>query len=92
VSEASGFKQEVPETPRQKSESDDKSPSFEQPKNSYGLRKRGRKPKKSMIYKDEHNLIYSHEKEEEMQRLDDSEFKLPYEEKVGLNILINIEK
>jgi hypothetical protein len=49
------------------------------PKSGYGLRKRGRKPKKSMVYKDKENLIFSHEKDEEMQKLDDSEFKLPNE-------------
>lgn len=54
-------------------------------KNSYGLRRRGRgrKPKKSHIYKREENLIYSHEKDEEMHKHDDSEFKLPNEDKVS---------
>lgn len=53
------------------------------PKNSYGLRRRagGRQPKKSHIYKREENLIYSHEKDEEMNKHDDSEFKLPNEDK-----------
>lgn len=53
------------------------------PKNTYGLRarKRGRKPKKSHVYNSAENLIYSHEKEEEMNKLDDSEFKLPNEYK-----------
>jgi hypothetical protein len=81
VSEASAFKQEVPETPKQKPESDIKSSSFEHPKNNYGLRKRGRKPKKSRIYEDKDNIIFSHEKEEEMHKIGDSEFKLPHEER-----------
>ena len=57
-----------------------KTPSKTQaPRNNYELRKRGRKSKKSMIYKDEDNIVYSCEKEEDMQKLDDSEFKLPNE-------------
>jgi len=53
------------------------------PKSSYSLRKRGkgRKLKKSHVYKSEENIIFSHEKEEEMNKLDDSEFKLPNEDK-----------
>lgn len=53
------------------------------PRNTYGLRRRGRgrKPKKSHIYKSEENLIFSHEKDEEMNKHDDSEFKLPNEDK-----------
>lgn len=53
------------------------------PKDSYELRRRGRgrQPKKSSIYKNEENLIYSHEKDEEMNKHDDSEFKLPNEDK-----------
>ena len=53
------------------------------PKNTYGLRKRkrGRKPKKSHVYNSSENLIFSHEKDEEMNKLDDSEFKLPNEYK-----------
>lgn len=58
----------------------EKTPSKTQaPRNNYELRKRGRKSKKSMIYKDEDNIVYSCEKEEDMQKLDDSEFKLPNE-------------
>lgn len=51
----------------------------EPPRNSYGLRRRGRKPKKSKIFKEKENFIYSYEKEEDMHKLDDSEFKLPNE-------------
>mmetsp|Transcript_5206 Transcript_5206/g.5970 ORF Transcript_5206/g.5970 Transcript_5206/m.5970 type:complete len:152 (-) Transcript_5206:2811-3266(-) len=56
------------------------------PRSIYGLRRRGRgrQPKKSHIYKREENLIFSHEKEEEMNKLDDSEFKLPNEDKSKL--------
>jgi hypothetical protein len=59
------------------------------PKNTYGLRKRmrGRKPKKSHVYNSAENLIYSHEKEEEMNKLDDSEFKLPNEHKHKAKII-----
>lgn len=53
------------------------------PGNSYSLRRRGRgrQPKKSHIYKSKENIIFSHEKDEEMNKLDDSEFKLPNEDK-----------
>jgi hypothetical protein len=54
-------------------------PKTSTPRNNYELRKRGRKSKKSMIYKDEDNIVYSWEKEEDMQKIDDSEFKLPNE-------------
>ena len=56
------------------------------PRNTYGLRRRGRgrQPKKSHIYKSEENLIFSHEKDEEMNKYDDSEFKLPNEDKSKL--------
>ena len=64
------------------------------PKNSYGLRrtKRGRKPKKSHVYNSAENLIYSHEKEEEMNKLGDSEFKLPNEEKNKLKLEVSQSK
>ena len=60
--------------------------SSDMPKDSYELRRRGRgrQPKKSSIYKNEENLIYSHEKEEEMHKHDDSEFKLPNKDKSKL--------
>lgn len=64
------------------------------PRNTYGLRRRGRgrQPKKSHIYKSEENLIFSHEKDEEMNKHDDSEFKLPNEDKSkNLRNLIPIE-
>jgi hypothetical protein len=64
------------------------------PKNTYGLRRRGRgrQPKKSHIYKSDENLIFSHEKDEEMNKHDDSEFKLPNEDKSkNLRNLIPIE-
>ena len=54
-------------------------PKTSTPRNNYELRRRGRKSKKSMIYKDEDNIVYSWEKEEDMQKIDDSEFKLPNE-------------
>jgi len=40
--------------------------------------------KKSHVYKSEENIIFSHEKDEEMNKLDDSEFKLPNEDKSRL--------
>ena len=85
VSEPSACKQEVPETPQQEPESEAKSGKFDHPTSGYGLRKRGRKPKKSRIYKDEDNIIFSHEKEEDMNKIDDSEFKLPNEERSKSN-------
>ena len=80
VSESPASKQEIAETPKYNSTSCKKSKDFEHPKIGYGLRRRGRKPKKSMIYKDEDNIILSHEKDEDMNKIDDSEFKLPNEE------------
>lgn len=83
IAASSACKQEyVPcETPKQEPDSDIKGSPFEQPKSGYGLRKRGRQPKKSKIYQDEDNIIFSHEKDEDMNKIDDSEFKLPNEER-----------
>jgi len=72
-----------------------KTPSSSQAlKSSHGLRrtKRGRKPKKSHVYNSAENLIYSHEKEEEMIKLGDSEFKLPNEEKNKLKLEVSQSK
>lgn len=81
----SASKISVNESNKEISESIKTPTSSDLPKNGYGLRRRGRgrKPKKSHIYKSEENLIYSHEKDEEMHKHDDSEFKLPNEDKVS---------
>lgn len=79
----SGSKVSINESNKENSECIKTPTSSDLPKNTYGLRRRGRgrQPKKSHIYKSEENLIYSHEKDEEMNKLDDSEFKLPHEDK-----------
>lgn len=79
VSKESGSKAWANETKKEKVETTKTPPKTPAPRNNYELRKRGRKSKKSMIYKDEDNIVYSCEKEEDMQKLDDSEFKLPNE-------------
>ena len=80
MSESSDSKHQFSATPKYQSTGYKKPKDFEHPKNGYGLRRRGRKPKKSMIYKDEDNIILSHEKDEDMNKIDDSEFKLHNQE------------
>lgn len=91
----SGSKVSVRESNKENSELIKTPTSSDLPRNSYGLRRRGRgrQPKKSHIYKNNENIIFSHEKDEEMNKLDDSEFKLPNEDKSKefRNIFVDLE-